>query len=255
MSDTHFWISVARGTRRMRLVEYVDHSALWRAHVIEYTLRVADGSYVHVGSGRTSIYDGKPLSLHCRVSQSYVIPGSTLKGAVAHYYTAIFRDMRETSYLFGWPGYMSRVLFSDAKTEAKPEPLGVGPSWTPRIARRGIKIYRQGIQLERIDEPVQYVEAFPGGTTFTGRLVILNWMIDETAKLLLAMGATPQGNATLLIGFGKPKGLGKVVLQDFKVLSVDQRGMANNVTQEISSKLEKVYQNVKDPVREVFGIG
>ena len=172
------WIKVKGGTRRRWVPDPIAHSTVWRSSIIKFTLRVAEGSMLHVGSGMVAVHKGRPLILHSKTVRGYVIPGSTLKGAVAHYSTALYRDIRKTSSLFGWPGYMSRALFSDAVTDSRPLPWGVDPSWRPRHGNpSSVKLYDTNIPLRTVRNPVQYVEAFPPGTEFKGEIVAQNILL------------------------------------------------------------------------------
>ncbi len=252
------WIRVSGGTRRRRVPNPTVHSTVWRSSVIRFTLRVADGSMLHVGSGMVSVHNGRPLILHSRSAKGYVIPGSTLKGAVAHYFTALYRDIGKTSSLFGWPGYMSRALFSDAVTDSNPSPWGVDPSWKPRIGERSsIKLYDANIRLREVEEPVQYVEAFSPGTEFRGEVVLINPGKNETAELLLAMGVTPEGSHHFLLGFGRPKGMGKVeiVPSSVRVTLLDPLGIGKEVTGEALSAIGNLHSKYRNNFEEVFGVG
>jgi len=257
LSQHYFWIPVTGGVRRREVINPPDHSTLWRSHIMKFTLEVCENSMVHVGSGRFSIHNGRPLSLNVRISGHPVIPGSTLKGAVSHYYMAVVGDNAKASKLFGWAGYMSRIFFSDAKADRDPVCWGVDPSWEPRRRDRGVKLYRTDIPLRTVDDPVQYVEAFPPGTRFETQAVIINADRNEIPEILLALGVTPAGAHSLLLGFGRPKGMGKVivVLNKLRISEVDQLGSEKEVTQEAMSLLEGAYGHYKTRFKEVFGVG
>ena len=252
------WIKVKGGTRRRWVPDPIAHSTVWRSSIIKFTLRVAEGSMLHVGSGMVAVHKGRPLILHSKTVRGYVIPGSTLKGAVAHYFTALYRDIRKTSSLFGWPGYMSRALFSDTVTDTRPLPWGVDPSWRPKHGNpSSVKLYDTNIPLRTVRNPVQYVEAFPPGTEFKGEIVLINPVKEETAELLLAMGFTSKGSHHFLLGFGRPKGMGKVMVapSSVKVTLLDPLGDGREITEEVLSTVEKLHNKYKDKFEEVFGVG
>lgn len=265
MTQNAFWLPVRGGTRRgPPPTPYPYHSILREAHLIEMRLEVPEGSRVHVGSGAASIYRGKLLMLNVRSAGRCVISGSTLKGAVAHYFLAVSNDIYETSSLFGWAtsrsSYMSRVLFEDAPADREPEPWGVSPSWRPRIKRRGVKLYRVDAELEEVSDPVQYVEAFPPGTTFRTRVVVTNPNRWETEKVLISMGVLSDGVRPFLLGFGRPKGMGKVVVrrEDLRVWRVGPLGERDEVTSELLGRIEGRAAELSEALarsREVFSVG
>ncbi len=241
---------VKRGTRNK-----VPHSSLREAHKIRASIRTE--SPVHVGSGEIELYEGLPLFLNARRDDKLLIPGSTLKGVISHYYLAITGSISSTSILFGFPGYMSRALFSDSFPEGQIEPqiLSVGPSWQPRRREFGkIKIYRSDIEFKE-ETKQYYLECIPKGAILHTDITVLNPLKMETAKLILAMGYNPQEPKILLLGFGKPKGLGKIRISDLKVFSLDSLGREREITEEIMKDVNNAFQELKDRFLEVFGDG
>ncbi len=266
MTQNAFWLPVRGGTSRGPPHTFSHHSILREAHIIETKLRIPEGSRVHVGSGIATIHGGRVLLLNIKSAGRYVIPGSTLKGAVAHYFLAISNDIYEASSLFGWAtsrsSYMSRILFEDSPADRNPEPWGVSPSWRPRVRRRGIKLYRVDSKLEKTPDPVQYVEAFTPGTTFDTRVIITNpdLSIRETEKVLLSMGILPEETRPFLLGFGKPKGMGKVMVsrESLRVWKIDPLGEREDLTSEILEKIETKDAEINEALKramEVFSLG
>jgi hypothetical protein len=244
---------VRRGTRN-----YIPHSYLREAHRIRASIRTE--SPVHVGSGEIELHEDLPMLLNAKCDGKLLIPGSTLKGVISHYYLAITGDISSTSSLFGFPGYMSRALFSDSSPEGQIEPqiLSVGPSWQPKRREYGkIKIYRNDIEyIEFKEEKKQYyLECIPEGVILHVDITVLNPIKMETAKIILAMGYNPQEPKILLLGFGKPKGLGKIRVSELKVFSLDVLGREREITGEIMKDVGNAFQELKNRFLEVFGDG
>ncbi len=253
-SKTYKFIKVD-GLRRRSTGNYIPHSSLSRAHKIHVFLRTE--SPVHVGSGEIQLHKDLPLLLNARSEGKLIIPGSTLKGAISHYYLALTGDISSTSNLFGFPGYMSKALFSDSFPEGSVEPqiVGIGPSWQPKAWESGkIKLYRNDIEF-REEKEQYYLECIPQGTSLKADIIVLNPLEIETAKLILAMGYNPNGSKVFLLGFGKPRGLGKVRILSIGVLSVDALGNERDITNEIMRQASNVLQELKGRFEEVFGGG
>ncbi|MEM4581539.1 MAG: RAMP superfamily CRISPR-associated protein [Candidatus Korarchaeum sp.] len=238
-------------TKRQKNRRYEKHSSIREVHRIGISLITE--SPVHVGSGRAQPHSDGPLMLNTRSREGeLIIPGSTLKGVVSHYYLALTADIESTSNLFGFPGYMSRALFSDSLPVecVKPDIVEVVPSWKPKMfKRRHIKIYRSDMGLE-MGRGI-FLECIPKGTTLRSEVLIINPIEGETAKLLLAMGYVPGNVKVFLLGFGKPKGLGKVRVKEVKIHSIDVLGNEREI--DISESIEKALNQFGKRFEEVFG--
>ena len=237
------------------MLEVKYHNCIDSIGVLKITL-IAEAP-VHVGSGDLSIRENLPLSLNVKdANGTLIVPGSTLKGLTAHYYLAVYGRQEKTSSLFGFHGYMSRVLFKDAKptTYVKPMYERVGASWRPRTrAPRSIKMYKLNLPRSN-DKPVLVLECIPSGTELTTEIIVVNTRENELAEILLALGYTIGG--TLLLGYGKPKGLGKV-----KVIEAEARiaigaeiimGVIKQV--DLREHLEKLRKDYKSRLKEVFEV-
>jgi CRISPR/Cas system CSM-associated protein Csm3 (group 7 of RAMP superfamily) len=257
-SNTYKFIQV-NGIKRRMVRGYIPHSSFREAHRIQVFLRTE--SPVHVGSGEIGLYENLPLLLNARLDGKLAIPGSTLKGVISHYYLALTGDISSTSSLFGFAHkrarYMSRALFSDSLPESPVEPkiIGIGPSWQPVRRKMGkIKLYRNDIEFKE-EKKQYYLECIPQGTVLKADIVVFNPVKMETAKLILSMGHTSHDSKIFLLGFGKPRGLGKIRVSNLRVLSVDSLGKEKEITNEVMNDVDRTFQEVKGRFSEVFGSG
>jgi CRISPR/Cas system CSM-associated protein Csm3 (group 7 of RAMP superfamily) len=253
-SNTYKFIQVD-GIKRRMVRSYIPHSSFREAHRIQVFLRTE--SPVHVGSGEIGLHENLPLLLNARLDGKLAIPGSTLKGVISHYYLALTGDISSTSSLFGSPGYMSRALFSDSLPEGLVEPkiIGIGPSWQPARREMGkIKLYRNDIEFKE-EKKQYYLECIPQGTVLKADIVVFNPVKMETAKLILSMGHASYDSKIFLLGFGKPRGLGKIRVSNLRVLSVDSLGKEKEITNEVMDDVDRTFQEVKGRFSEVFGSG
>lgn len=199
-------------------------SAKWRSHrylsdIFKIKANLTTLTSLHVGSGEFSVYENLPLSKNIRDNEGrLIIPGSTLKGVVATYHLAIFNDPAETSSLFGYSirkrgSYMSRVFFEDAKpvSSTNPKIIAVDPSWPPhRYEENHLKIYKVTIEYKESDTPVKYLECIPEGVKLETEIILVNGDKEEAAQIAVSLGYIPGSERTILIGYGKNKGLGKI---------------------------------------------
>lgn len=181
-------------------------------------LQIDTTTPVHVGTGKYETHTLSnglrvPLSKAFKDSQGNLyIPASTLKGVISHYYMAYTKSSAETAKLFGAPGYMSRILIEDAKPVNRVEPkiVLVDASWRPRIYKPNhIKIYLpQRLKYSKPETPVKALECIPQETSLKTRITIVNPLPNEVETLEKALTEN-----TVLIGYGKNKGLGKTTIK------------------------------------------
>jgi len=237
----------------MRLKETKSHELIENIGILKLTLKTITS--VHVGSGDFSIHENLPLSLNVKNAKGVpIIPGSTLKGVTAHYHLAVYRKQEKTSSLFGFPGYMSRALFEDAVPEAIKELVyeKVGPSWRPRRSLpSSIKIYKPDLPREN-DKSILVLECIPSNTILTTKIIVVNTSEKELAEILLALGYPIGG--TILLGYGKPKGLGKIRIlkatTEMAVGAMIAKGAAEQI--DLTSYLEELKDKYKSTLKEVF---
>ncbi|RLG82668.1 MAG: hypothetical protein DRO40_07055 [Thermoprotei archaeon] len=254
MSNYYKFISVDQ-TSRIKMLNYEGHDKLGECYQIY--LELSTITPTHIGSGDLQIDEsGLPLSLNARDSKgNLIIPGSSFKGVIAHYHLAIFRQQKLTSSLFGFPGYMSRVLVDDIRPKSyiEPKKIFVDASWTPRKSEPGkIKIYVSKIRYIK-SKYALVLECIPEGTDMNAEVTILNANEDELAQILLALGVAPNTTETFLIGFGKPKGLGKMKVKNFSIRRIYNDLKIKKVNRDtIYSKLEGLFKKYEDNFNEVY---
>lgn len=255
-SSYYYFVKIDSPPRRKR-VKAAPHSVYREVYIIHYRIRTL--SPVHVGSGIFKVYNGRPISINARdIDGKLIIPASTMKGVIAHYYLALIGSTEKTSGLFGYPGYMSRIFFEDVKpseTEVVPVVVEVGASWKP--ARRPekpsiVKLYQPN--LKKIKEKVvQYLECIPENTVIGSKITIVNSFLDEIAEVLLSMGYTYNG--IILIGYGKPRGLGKTIIEDVRIeYFTPPFSSSMDKTEEVLQKIETLKIEYRERIKEVFKI-
>lgn len=251
-SNHYFFIEIDSPPRR-KVIELVDHSTYREIYSIHYMIRTI--TPVHVGSGVFKIYNNRPLSVNTRDSEGrLVIPGSTMKGVVAHYHLAVIGEVNKTASLFGSPGYMSRIFFEDVKLIRAEKPwviIDVGASWRPRKKPEKpnmIKLYRPDLKRVK-EETVQYLECIPKDSMMSSKIVIVNSSINEVAEVLLSM------DGLMLVGYGKPKGLGKIKIEkvEIKLFSPPSFSPVNR-TKEVLQRVGKLKEKYRERVEEVFKV-
>lgn len=256
-SSTHYFFVEIDSFPKRRRVKFISHSVYKENYIIYYKIKTL--SPVHVGSGLFKVYNNRLLSVNAHSIQGkLIIPGSTMKGVIAHYHLAVIRNTAKTSSLFGYPGYMSRICFEDVKpdrTNISAKIVDVDMSWQPRKKppkQNMIKLYRPSLKKTK-GKTVQYLECIPEDTIMSSRIIIINSSLEEVTEVLLSMGYAYNG--IILIGYGKPKGLGKVRVEDVKVeCSTSPSFSLTDKTKEVLSSIEESKKEYKDNIREVFEI-
>ncbi|MGQ9626629.1 MAG: RAMP superfamily CRISPR-associated protein [Anaerolineae bacterium] len=202
---------------------------------------------VHVASGLVEMAeeiapekakDWPMIKAFYRCRGERVIPASSLKGAVravleaitfscvskATPETRVYKQFVECKFepedgktelcpacrMFGAPGYMGQVRFSDAvQGEGGSEVRAIPALYGPGRWQRGRRFYRHGQPAEGKDVPV---EVCPAGSRFRFECHFENLSPGELGLLLIALG---QGEPPLYLklGGGKPACLGSVRIE------------------------------------------
>jgi len=256
MSTSYYKFIEVDQVSRIKTLDYKRHDKLNTCY--ELYLKLSTVTPVHVGSGNFRINrSGLPVSINIRDNEgNLIIPGSSFKGVMAHYHLAVFGQQRMTSILFGFPSYMSRVLVDDVKplSHIKPKEISVDESWAPKKKQPGkIKIYINKIQYARVKD-VLILECIPENTDMYTKATVLNSNETELAQLLLALGVTPTDSKVFLVGFGKPKGIGKMKIKDFSVKRISSDLRIEDVNKNIIySEIKKLFTKYKDRFNRVYG--
>jgi len=222
---------------------------------LELTLRTL--TPVHVGLGYSdfikagnqeylaALQASKPVREADAVRRRYLIPGSSLKGAVRSLVEAITRsciritqgrhrpyipqgyggcmsvnDLCIACRLFGAQDYQGHVSFEDAVApKGSLVLLGTPLLWTPARGGRGLPPrYLQGNQARgrkffRHARPPSGVDpraCIKSGAELPLRIHFLNLSEAELGVLLTALGQHPDHRFPIKLGGGKPVGLGSV---------------------------------------------
>jgi len=222
---------------------------------LELTLRTL--TPVHVGSGYSdfikagnqeylaALQASKPIREEGTTRRRYLIPGSSLKGAVRSIVEAITRsciritqgrhrpyipqgyggcmsvnDLCIACRLFGAQDYQGHVSFEDAVApKGSLVLLGTPLLWTPARGGRGLPPrYLQGNQARgrkffRHARPPSGVDpraCIKSGAELPLRIHFLNLSEAELGILLTALGLHPDHPFPIKLGGGKPVGLGSV---------------------------------------------
>jgi len=222
---------------------------------LELTLRTL--TPVHVGSGYSdfikagnqeylaALQASKPIREEGTTRRRYLIPGSSLKGAVRSIVEAITRsciritqsrhrpyipqgyggcmsvnDLCIACRLFGAQDYQGHVSFEDAVApKGSLVLLGTPLLWTPARGGRGLPPrYLQGNQARgrkfyRHARPPSGVDpraCIKSGAELPLRIHFLNLSEAELGVLLTALGLHPDHPFPIKLGGGKPVGLGSV---------------------------------------------
>jgi CRISPR/Cas system CSM-associated protein Csm3 (group 7 of RAMP superfamily) len=212
---------------------------------------------VHVGSGYSdfikagdreylaALQASKPVREADAVRRRYLIPGSSIKGAVRSIVEAITRsciritqgrhrpyipqgyggcmsvnDLCIACRLFGAQDYQGHVSFEDAVApKGSLVLLGTPLLWTPARGGRGLPPrYLQGNQARgrkfyRHASPPSGVDpraCIKSGAELPLRIHFLNLSEAELGVLLTALGQHPDHRFPIKLGGGKPVGLGSV---------------------------------------------
>jgi CRISPR/Cas system CSM-associated protein Csm3 (group 7 of RAMP superfamily) len=212
---------------------------------------------VHVGLGYSdfikagdqeylaALQASKPVREADAVRRRYLIPGSSIKGAVRSLVEAITRsciritqgkhrpyipqgyggcmsvdDLCIACRLFGAQDYQGHVSFEDAVApKGSLVLLGTPLLWTPARGGRGLPPrYLQGIQARgrkfyRHARPPSGVDpraCIKSGAELPLRIHFLNLSEAELGVLLTALGQHPDHRFPIKLGGGKPVGLGSV---------------------------------------------
>jgi len=222
---------------------------------LELTLRTL--TPVHVGSGYSdfikagnqeylaALQASKPIREDGTTRRRYLIPGSSIKGAVRSLVEAITRsciritqgrhrpyipqgyggcmsvnDLCIACRLFGAQDYQGHVSFEDAVApKGSLVLLGTPLLWTPARGGRGLPPrYLQGNQARgrkffRHARPPSGVDpraCIKSGAELPLRIHFLNLSEAELGVLLTALGLHPSHPFPIKLGGGKPVGLGSV---------------------------------------------
>jgi CRISPR/Cas system CSM-associated protein Csm3 (group 7 of RAMP superfamily) len=222
---------------------------------LELTLRTL--TPVHVGSGYSdfikagnqeylaALQASKPIREEGTTRRRYLIPGSSIKGAVRSIVEAITRsciritqgrhrpyipqgyggcmsvnDLCIACRLFGAQDYQGHVSFEDAVApKGSLVLLGTPLLWTPARGGRGLPPrYLQGNQARgrkfyRHARPPSGVDpraCIKSGAELPLRIHFLNLSEAELGVLLTALGLHPKHPFPIKLGGGKPVGLGSV---------------------------------------------
>jgi hypothetical protein len=222
---------------------------------LELTLRTL--TPVHVGSGYSdfikagnqeylaALQASKPIREEGTTRRRYLIPGSSLKGAVRSIVEAITRsciritqgryrpyipqgyggcmsvnDLCIACRLFGAQDYQGHVSFEDAVApRGSLVLLGTPLLWTPARGGRGLpprylerdrakgrKFYRHASPPSGVDPRA----CIKSGAELPLRIHFLNLSEAELGVLLTALGQHPDHRFPIKLGGGKPVGLGSV---------------------------------------------
>jgi len=246
----------------------IQHSIL--SNFFEINVEFETKLPVHVGTGEIDCsFEEKRNQCYCvrkhvKKNGYLIIPGSTVKGVLSTYFLALFKDNYEVSFLFGAPGYQSRVIVEDFISESKPVIEESPKQWKPHRYKPGsIKLYKP-VDKYHDHEKILCLECIPKDATIKGKIIVLNSNEEEVAKIILALGYMPKEEKEhsyqmgyLMIGYGKGKGFGKIMLKKeslsiVKYDSQDYFSSGVNVTNGVMEKavllFDKVLRNVWNDV-------
>lgn len=230
---------------------------------------------VHIGSGYDDLTDDRrkivTLNAFQQVSEQekeYIIPGSSLKGAVRSIFEAItescvrvtrcgipnsVRPCNDLERLciacrvFGAPGYVGRVAFEAASLkEGECKDVGIPQLYRPNCHRRGRKLYPHC----HVKNGSIYKRCFAEGSILNFQIRFSNMSKAELGVLFIAMGVSPDYRFPIKIGGGKPVGWGSVALKINQAQQIILPGAQNNT---IGRPIRRVEEDVEKFVVECCG--
>ena len=209
--------------------------------------------YLFVGSGLYDFKADKVYHSFYRCNNEFIIPGSSIRGAVRSVLEAISNscvlntekgeiaasykkckfdeggnpNLCPACRIFGTTGYKGRVSFSDAipLTKIKSEIVKIGDLFPPRISKEKRKFYQHKafsfFETDKPEKGTRFVEAIPKGSKFMFHIDFINMSQEELSLLLYTMGIYQ--DYFIKIGGAKPRCFGTVRFEPKKLIILNSR--------------------------------
>ncbi len=200
-----------------------------------------------VSDGIMQVKNGGSFFSLYRQSGKILIPGSSIKGAVRSYATAIGGEL-VAEKLFGKNSQSSLVFFEDVLGDWKVVHQGLPQQFAPSNSRGEVKLYKKHTPTVA-PRSVHVFEALDRGQTLSFDISFKGLNEEQIGFLLISLGMDPQYPFILKIGRGKSLNLGAVSFCSQSVLVHDPKTFSDTEKQ-----LEAFIQTFKNRFPQVSSV-